>query len=302
MNAALVVAGLWLGAAEPGHLRTLVPGTQDTAPVCLQWSKRTITYTVDEVGSTQVEGDAEFDAINAAFAAWQKVSDTCSDFRFQAGPRQSQPRVGQGTEASNAIVFREAACRQVAPQDHACWSDGSCPNLFRCWDESDLTIALTTTTYSKRTGVIYDADIELNGAPHVDGTRFLFTTVNSPQCRSGFEAPTCVATDVQNTLTHEIGHMLGFDHVDIPGSTMEPSAQVGDLAKRVIDRGTADGLCLTYPRGEPPQPCDQRAQLSQTITIVANGASGCGCQSAPVWPAVMLLTLRAFRRRSFRRC
>ncbi len=45
------------------------------------------TYRVDAAGSTRTPGDAEFTAIDQAFAAWQAVSDGCSDFRFERGPR-----------------------------------------------------------------------------------------------------------------------------------------------------------------------------------------------------------------------
>lgn len=278
--AGLLATGVVLAAAEPAYLRTMVKETESLpVPICLAWHNRVITYVFDVAGSSQVSGELEFAAINAAFASWRALSDTCSDFRFVEGPRQSQVLAGKGTESSNVIVFREVSCRGLAPQDNACWLDGTCSKIFHCWDESDLTIAITATTHSTRTGMIYDADVELNGAPHLDGNAFVFTTVNSPACKIGSEASTCIAIDVQNTMTHEIGHMLGFDHVEIAGSTMEPTAPVGEIAKRGIDRGTSDGLCLTYPRGQPPQPCDARSQQSQTINVYTTGTMGCGCSA-----------------------
>jgi hypothetical protein len=278
-----------LGATEPAYLRSLAKGTEDLpVPICLAWIDRDITYIFDAAGSSQIDNDREFAAVKSAFAAWRALSDTCSDFRFQEGPRQAQAPAGKNTETGNVIVFREVSCRGVAPQDNACWLDGSCSNVFHCWDESDLTIAITTTTHSKLTGKIYDADVEFNGAPHLDGPGFVLTTVDSPACKFGSEASTCVALDVQNTMTHEIGHMLGLDHVEIAGSTMEPTAPVGEITKRVIDRGTADGFCLIYPRGQPPQPCDVRAQQSQTINVYTTGTMGCGCSNAGSWPLAML--------------
>lgn len=291
----MILAGLILAsvtaAAQDGYARSIVPGSEATTPICLAWPQRNLTYAVDVAGSAQIASDSEFAPIDAAFQTWQKLSDTCSDFRFTVGPRQTQPKVGLGTEGNNVVVFRDDSCAQKVSPDDACWVKGTCANLFGCWDESDFTIAVTTTTYSKRTGVLYDADIEVNTAPHSDGSRFVFTTVNSPPCPLGSEATTCVAVDIQNTMTHEVGHFLGFAHVDVPGSTMELSAPVGETSKRIIDPGTANGFCLVYPRGQPPAPCDEKAVLNQTINAYSTGTPGCGCSNGTPAVALMLVVL-----------
>jgi hypothetical protein len=166
------------------------------------------------------------------------------------------------------LVFREITC----PVDDPCQNTHTCANTLHCWDHDDAsTIALTTVTYSVRTGVIYDADIEYNAAG------FLFTTVPSPPCEAGHESVSCAAYDVQNTTTHEIGHVVGFDHVLNVNSTMAPTAVVGDTQKRIIDLGTQDGFCSTYPRGQAPVPCDQLAQIQKRIIAKNTGAFGCSC-------------------------
>jgi hypothetical protein len=276
--ALVLLAGV--ASAQEGYIRTPVPGHEGDAPLCITWNKRELVYTVDAKGSTRTPGESEFVAIDAAFASWQTVSDTCSDFHFVRGERGQNLQIGRGTESNNSIVFREASCRTAAPQSDPCQADGTCANKFQCWDHSDFTIALTTTTFSVKTGAIYDADIELNASPHVDGAVFLFTTISSPPCEEGMEAVTCVATDIQNTLTHEIGHAVGFDHVEVPGSTMEATAPLGETQKRIIDFGTSRGFCNTYPKGQPPVPCDELAQLSKTIDARGSGTAGlppCSC-------------------------
>ncbi len=270
-------------------LRTVAKTDGSDSRVCVTWNTRAFVYHSASEGSSRIPGDAEFSAIDAAFATWQALSDTCSDFTFTAGDRLSSPASGKGSEAKNVVVFRESECAQVVPQDDPCWSDGSCPAVYGCWSHSSTTIGLTTVTYSTRTGIAVDADIELNGAD------FTFTTVSSPPCTQGGALANCVAYDVQNTVTHEIGHVVGFDHVSNPSSTMAPTAPLGETSKRIIDLGTANGFCSTYPRGQPPTPCD--GQLKRHVVASSAGTLACSATTGGVglW-AALVLVLAAQRR------
>lgn len=289
LSAAMLVAlALPTGAKAQGFRRT-VASTNGTTVTCVTWNKRDFTYRAAAEGSVRTPADTEFTAIDASFATWQAVADTCSDFKFIRGTRISQPAIGRGTESDNVVVFRETNCRDTAPPADPCQSDGSCANKFHCWDHSDGTIGLTTLTYSTRTGIALDADIELNASG------FLFTTISSPPCDPGKEMPTCGAYDVQNTVTHEIGHAVGFDHVDEPTSTMAPTAPLGEISKRIIDVGTQEGFCRTYPSGQPPVPCDELAQLRRRI--IARNTGTCAQAPGSLWvaPALLLLLRRRAR-------
>jgi hypothetical protein len=281
--------GSAVGAAE--DYRRTVANSTGSPELCVTWNRRDLTWHSDAAGSLITPGDSEFVAVDAAWQTWQALSDTCSDFTFTRGARVTKPKIGKGSEDASVVVFREAPCPTEAP----CVADGSCAELLGCWDHSANTIGLTTVTYSTRTGVAIDADIELNAS------NFLFTTVASPPCEEGREAVTCVAYDVQNTVTHEIGHVVGFDHVfDSPASTMAPTAAVGDTQKRIVDLGTATGFCGTYPRGQPPVPCDALAQLQRRIIATNVGSFGCSCANlAPATPlgALVALALMTMLRR-----
>jgi hypothetical protein len=278
--------------AQP--FRRTVASVTDTTTLCVTWADRNFDYRVDQDGSARTPGETEFTAIDAAFATWQAVSDTCSEFKFIKGARIANGKVGRGTETENLVIFRETNCRDVVMPSDTCLADGSCGNVHRCWDHSDGTIGLTTVTYSTRTGIAVDADVELNASA------FLFTTVNSPPCELGREAVTCVAYDVQNTVTHELGHAVGFDHVGDPASTMAATANVGETAKRVIDVGTASGFCQTYPRGQPPVPCDELAVLRSRIVARNTGTFGMNCvaSTSAAGPALVLAALWLLRARS----
>ncbi len=296
-RATLVLGVLTAFTAQAQVFRRTRASVTDKATLCVTWADRNFDYRVDQAGSLQTPGETEFTAVDAAFANWQAVSDTCSEFKFIRGARVANGRVGRGTETENLVIFRETSCRDVVPPSDTCLSDGSCGNARRCWDHSDGTIGLTTVTYSTRTGVAIDADIELNASG------FLFTTISSPPCEPGREAITCVAYDVQNTLTHEIGHAVGFDHVEDLTSTMAPTAPTGETAKRVLDVGTASGFCQTYPRGQPPVPCDELAVLRSRIIARNTGTFGVSCvaSASAMSPSLVLMGLLLLRARSRRR-
>ncbi|MEW5742861.1 MAG: myxosortase-dependent metalloprotease, MXAN_2677/MXAN_2678 family [Myxococcota bacterium] len=296
--AAIVVLSS-LAARAQDYVRTVAGMSGDTV-ICVVWNKRELTYRADSAGSLKTPGESEFTALDSAFASWQALSDSCSDFKLIRGPRIDAPKVGKGTEADQVVTFRENNCRDVVAPGDPCLADGSCANAadpngnpYACWDHSDGTIGLTTLTFSTRTGIILDADIELNAAT------YLFTTISSPPCVPGSESTQCVAYDVQNTVTHEIGHVLGFDHVENPLSTMAPTAPLGETSKRIIDLGTAEGFCSTYAAGQPPLPCDEQAQLSRHIDAENTGSFGCSCTSSsgPFGVGAALVGLLRRRRR-----
>lgn len=275
--------------------------------MCLFWSQRLYVYSVDPAGNQRTPGDTEFPAIDASFQTWNGLAATCSDYAFQKGPAAKKLAVEYRQGASdneNIVLFRETNCNAVVAFDDVCWAENNCGNKFNCWDSGDATIALTTTTFSFRTGFIFDADIELNAAPHEASAGFLFTAVNSPPCQEGAVSASCVATDIQNTLTHEIGHVIGLDHSPDEGSTMEATAPIGETNKRALDPGTASGFCSMYPRSGPTPPCDVTGSSVRRIVAESRGTPSIsavtGCSTTPGIAAalgLLVLSVMLVRRR-----
>lgn len=271
--------------------------------ICLTWNRRDFVYRVDEKGTSKIAGEEEFRAIDFAFATWQTLSDDCSDFLFIPGRRISNFKVGSVSvqQGERVIAFFEKRCDALAElKNHPCWKDGSCVNEFGCWQEERKTLAITTTTYNTSTGILADADILVNAAD------YFWTTVEGPRCASGVKSVDCVVTDLQNTLTHEIGHAMGLDHVKNPRSTMYDTTPTGDTQKRLIDEGTAKGFCSMYPRGLPPSSCDANSLQRLTVEGEGRGTPGfetVGCQMTPIGPAGWLggFFLAYVLRRKFRR-
>lgn len=261
----------------------------DTKTQCLWWKERTvITWRQSTLGSQRTPGDSEFEAVEASFAAWQEVLSSCGSLSFEQGPR-STSRLAEYAERGaneNLVLFREQRCTEVAPRQDPCFSDGSCGNKYDCWQFSEKAIGITTTSFDPRTGKILDSDIELNGPA------YLFTTVDAPPCVRGSETTSCVSTDVRNTMTHEIGHLLGLAHIDEATSTMAPTAMTGETVKRTIDPGSRRFICDVYAKDQPSKTCFTLALGTESAPVAKTG-----CSSVPASSLVALGLLLMRRRR-----
>jgi|APLak6261679142_1056127.scaffolds.fasta_scaffold00039_71 hypothetical protein len=246
----------------------------DTTSQCLWWHENTtIELHQSNDGNPENPADAEFTAISKAITTWQTQLAACSSLNLVDSTRTATRKVGyfeKDEVNENITVFRLKKCSDVAPPSDACHGTAdNCGNQFDCWQHQEAAIAITTTSYNPTTGRILDSDIEYN-VPS-----FLFTTVDSPPCLSGNTNLNCVATDIQNTTTHELGHLLGLAHISNATSTMNPRANAGETSKRVLDVGTADFACKVYPKGAPAKTC----VLKPVPTTL--GKSLGGCSSAP---------------------
>jgi len=288
MLAPLILA-LTLGQSTAPYVRSRVT-SQDESTQCLYWTANRITWQQSSVGNPQTAGDTEFTAVRNSFKSWQDIFANCGNLEIVEGPVVDDRSVGyvQQGDNRNLVLFRTRRCSDVVPAGAACKDEDSCANEFDCWDHGDGTIGITLTTYDERSGIIYDSDIELNAAAYI------FTTADGGGTCGPISTTNCVSTDVQNTVTHEVGHFIGLDHTSAAGSTMKPSAQPGELSKRNIDSGSASFVCAAYPQGRASQSCLHPAADDDL------GKKGLKCAStgAGVWlPALAAWMLAGVRRR-----
>lgn len=139
------------------------------------------------------------------------------------------------------------------------------------WGFDTAAIAITRNFYvadqSERAGLILDTDILLNDVDHE------FTTTN----KTG-------AHDVQNILTHEIGHFLGLGHEVNPqdtSATMYAVASPNETLKRTLKTSDLSGIREAYPgvtdKFYPPVTrCDIRTNAKGCSSVHDGDLNGAG--------------------------
>ncbi|MBJ6763332.1 matrixin family metalloprotease [Myxococcaceae bacterium JPH2] len=237
------VVALALGQASDPYVRSRVVAG-DSSSQALFWNQPRIDWQQSSLGNPNLNPHTEFDAVRAAFKSWQTLFTRCGNLDFAEGPLVDARKVGftRGGDNQNLVLFRMTRCKSFVASTDACWKAETCANQYDCWDDDDGTLAVTVTTYDERSGIIRDSDISFNAATYT------FTTGSGAPCIL-VPGPDCASTDVQNTATHEIGHMVGLDHTRAAGSIMNRSSSPGELSKRVIDSGSSEFVCVTYPKG-----------------------------------------------------
>ncbi len=256
------------------YIRTKIDETNLNSQ-CLWWKDSTaIVYHQNVQGDPDVPGDSEFSAVTTSFETWQTQLTACGSLTLTEGARTDNRKVGYVSSGpnENVVLFRLKKCTELVAARDACWAAGTCGNNYDCWDHSATAIAITSTSYTPASGRDLDSDIELNSPS------FSFTT--------GIP----VITDVQNTVTHEVGHVLGLAHISLAISTMNPRADSGEVSKRTLDEGSKQFICDAYPKGKPTKTC-QIPLLTSSLGAPAKNTGGCASVPGEAVTGLLALAL-----------
>lgn len=310
LRAAAALSAAALAAPAAAYVRSSDPATGKD----LFWPQPLVPYRVSDAPAFQspsctatAAGDPALDAARNGFAAWQQG---CANLELVYAGRIPEIRTGLDGPRENLVVFRRGWCSQIA-EAAACMASGAadCGNTYDCFEDQApadrFIVALTSALYDPATGRIVNADIEVNGwdgqgegtsvsgggSGPAYGWYFTCDGQATVQCTTYGQAG-CIYIDLQNTLTHEIGHFIGLSHPcgdpglpacsSDPGyvqTTMYPQTTAGDVAKRTLSPDDVAGLCAIYP--------------------ASGGGCGCGSGGAPgVVAALLAIVALRPRRRS----
>lgn len=220
-------------------------------------------------GSSDVEDGSDIDAISASFETWN--APECSAFTLLWGGVTNMEWIGYSSHGGNAniVIFHD---------------DGD-------WPYDQHPVAFTSVTYNPVTGVIFDADIELNAEDYE-------FTGGGPDKDLG-------DIDIQNTVTHEAGHIIGLDHSPKVKATMYHESIFGETLKRSLDQDDIDGLCALYPLEDGDPACKEVQKLDLWVNdpdSPPGPASNPSCAKEPaaakgVLPLLLAGLALALRRR-----
>jgi hypothetical protein len=218
-------------------------------------------------------------AVAGAAAPWSEPQLTCTsvELTVEGVPQDTAPVKRDGV---NRVVFRrDSWCPDPREPGEPCYSPQA--------------LAQTTDVVDLETGQIIESDIEVNAVDYVWSDLVLH--------------PVPGAHDLQNALTHEIGHLLGFAHschltADDPStnddqgrpvpactgasreavaSTMFPAVNETDLERRSLTEDDQRGVCDVYPKG-----------ITSGQTEVAAPLGGCAVGGGnPPSPLLLVLVL-----------
>lgn len=216
----------------------------------LAWKRSCVGWTIHKDGTKKIPREVVEDALNQAFLSW--MSSTCEggllpglEIQDMGEASCGQVEYNQSAGNANVIIFR----------------DGTWPH-----EGGDHNIALTTVTYGRDTGEIYDADIEVNTK------EFEFTWGDAQPAHY----------DLISVFTHEAGHFLGLSHSSYPEATMYRHYDEGTIGFRDLDIDDQNAMCAVYPPTSKKTACNPIPRHGFSPDCAANQTEGkCSMPAAP---------------------
>jgi hypothetical protein len=307
---ALAGLALTLAAGPPAHAYVRY---KTATGIGFYWPQTCVPVSVYPASMMAANGNMEMttaeivNAAQAAASAWGASMNACTFLQINV-TESTDPTPVARLDYTNNIVFRVTSW--CAPSD----KPGTC-------SYPDAALAITSVFVNKRNGQIIDGDIEVNAK------NFVWTDLDQDPSGTGKQ-------DLQNALTHEMGHLIGLDHtcfvptVTKPGdppstpaidntgnpvpdcddapavvqaTTMFASAIPGDTAKRTLAPDDIEGVCDIYPVAADPMFCPAKdvAPPDAGCSLGASGGSGAGAALAAL--GALVIPIVAARRRRGRR-
>lgn len=186
-----------------------------TKGVPLKWKDGSLEIFVEKAGSATlgISGADTQKAVELALSTW--MSADC--------PNGGHPSFTANTELKSGLTAEFNA--EGSNENVVTYEDAS-------WPYEPGAVAKTLLAFELDTGDMDDADVVFNSAE--------FPLAIDPTSTSEI--------DMEAVLAHEIGHVLGLAHSDVPGATMQPETQgFATAALKTLEADDMAGICAIYP-------------------------------------------------------
>lgn len=293
------------GIAPPGSSVTDLPRMEFTSTttteskVPLRWKSGCAFLRYSAEGTSHLSGDSEFLAMNESILEWMNETRSCGYLELLVEEAEERE---VGFDRVNLIKFRENVWGRPVKDSFELYQPeaGGLTTIFFVDDcDSDETPPCLSNS---RNGEILDADIELNAV------NFAISLDGNTQGGAG-----CLS-DLKNTVTHELGHLMGLDHtcwlegtvrpvddqgVPLPSCDSNLSSEIveatmynfqdcGETKKATLEADDIAGFCATYPLSADPGTCEPVAEEGGCCTIAGQKSRG-----GPGGGEALILTLFA---------
>lgn len=217
------------------------PGGTDCEPECIMPNATTgvkALYWDDRCGemylsSTHPSDDLmEADVrriLDASFTTWESVTCSGRALGLRVDVKQETTTCGVAHYETKGTNVQSLSFLDTWPNDY-----------------DQRAFALTTVWHAPSTGLIYDADIEMNER------RGPFVECPMSGCINN------TGVDLQNVLTHEIGHYFGMGHTKGTEPTMSACADGPEVKKRDLNSDDIEGICSAF--ATLPEQCNPAAR------------------------------------------
>jgi len=231
------------------------------------WSGSCAYVTPDSAGTPDLPSDQLFAVVQQSMANWTNAVGGQAYLKLVY---QAPMPLEAHLDGVNTVKFRtDRWCHpDDAQQKNVCYSSAA----------AGITTVFFVQDGSDKAGTILDADIELND---LNFTFAVLPTTAQPRSGTSF-------ADLENTLTHELGHLQGLDHtckdsatppqevddsgnpppdcdslsslpladqVKIKLATMYNFAMPGEISKRSPEADDVAGIANAYPPANDPSSC-----------------------------------------------
>ena len=220
----------------------------------VHWKQNCITWWMEAEGCSQMTPEETQEVLRASFDTWDNFEGMYID--FQEGGVSCTEEVGLDADQAHNVAL---------------WHQGRAS-----WPYAARVVGLTTLTFDTESGEIVDADMEFNE----EDFRFSYDE----------QANTY---DLQQAVTHEVGHILGLGHSSVPMSVMYETAGPEAWNKRDLHPDDEAGVSANHGLDNAPEspPCADKEPKGTPEAPVCPGeeVSGCSSSGSPKAPLFCVL-------------